>query len=368
MISAPLHCQPIPTLGSMAGRVVETLGELRLPDLKELAILVGVKVRGTSWSVCCPPSGNKADIQDAVCTALHNRDSVAKLGLSTLKDVAELMNVKVPGSSWARCCPPKGCKADIVQALLSPLQVGDESKHDADATYGVTAMNLDGSSSQYLRRNSVPAFVSQFVTADTALAALTELPIRNSAADDIQSALVAAHATDFQIFTHKFRHADRAALVWDAKRWQWDGKQSVESNVGKYVALQLTEVVDKHEGVAATKLLLVGVHLPHKSGKRVAHGLLRKYTEEAASEVDAVCVVGDFNAKPQVVSADILPGFSLAINDTSIATTTGRRSIDNVGVTECGVLAHRVGSLRVFSDTTKANHFPLRSELQRLPL
>ena len=43
------------------------LENLKLDELKELCVAKGIKVAGKGWPICCPPTGCKADIVNALC-------------------------------------------------------------------------------------------------------------------------------------------------------------------------------------------------------------------------------------------------------------------------------------------------------------
>ena len=103
------------------GHDADSYGAMTVTDLKALAAERGVKVAGVGWPVCCPPSGNKADIVSALLrhgeAASARQSGYDGMGVVELKSEAERLGVKQPGVGWATCCPPDGNKAAILAAL-----------------------------------------------------------------------------------------------------------------------------------------------------------------------------------------------------------------------------------------------------------
>ena len=54
-------------MASLTPLTREELVELKLDKLQALAIRLGIKTVGSGWSKCCPPTGHKADIINAIC-------------------------------------------------------------------------------------------------------------------------------------------------------------------------------------------------------------------------------------------------------------------------------------------------------------
>jgi hypothetical protein len=124
---------------------------------------------------------------------------------------------------------------------------------------------------------------------------------------------------DFTSDVTRFGGSDTTVLAW-ADSWWITDEGLMESSYGKYAAAMLT---DGHR-----KVFLVGVHLPHKGGKRRAYDALHSLLTDATSEYgcDEIVVAGDFNASPSVIEAE----FGEFVSPLIYSSTTERgRCIDN---------------------------------------
>jgi hypothetical protein len=117
--------------------IMADLETMTLKQLQEVAVERAIKVSGTGWSTCCPPSGKKDDILAALRRRLSQQqpesepespgmeareeaevaDQYGSMTVVELKAEAERQGVKQAGVGWPTCCPPDGNKADIIAAL-----------------------------------------------------------------------------------------------------------------------------------------------------------------------------------------------------------------------------------------------------------
>ncbi|PAA65713.1 hypothetical protein BOX15_Mlig011052g1 [Macrostomum lignano] len=102
---------------------------------------------------------------------------------------------------------------------------------------------------------------------------------------------------------------------------------------GRYLAVKL-----KHKETGMT-LMYFSVHLPHKSNREKAYGILHEAIVSYGQDVDSVMIGGDWNMKPNEIleKFDNTPAkgkenleFKLALSsDVPGGTSTGGRTIDN---------------------------------------
>lgn len=173
---------------------------------------------------------------------------------------------------------------------------------------------------------------------------------------------------------------DNTGVLWDKDIWdQLNGNDDVVehyySKFGRYNAVKLTHRTSKK------KILMIGVHLPHKGreAKANAYRLLAKFMEDDGADCDAVVVSGDFNSPPKKVLDDILPkGYTLACNNNSrgaLGSTFSAKKqgkfIDNVAISDDnGFLAHRQrqggadGDLTLFRDIKTFDHHPFVENME----
>ena len=89
---------------------------LDLDVLKEAAEKRGIKKEGSGWAICCPPQGCKADIIRSICAADGDAAALEEMTIPHLKGLAERLDIKKEGESWTTLCGGDS-KAHIVDAI-----------------------------------------------------------------------------------------------------------------------------------------------------------------------------------------------------------------------------------------------------------
>lgn len=83
-------------------------------SLEIIAIVMHIKRDRIGWARCCPLRGSKSDLVTSFVKAWH----LAKLDVEEIQSMAMAMGVKHHKVDWAVCCPPFGDKEDVIRAIL----------------------------------------------------------------------------------------------------------------------------------------------------------------------------------------------------------------------------------------------------------
>lgn len=107
--------------------------------LEVIAVVMAIKRERVGWARCCPLRGSKTDIVSSLVKAW----TLAKLGMGELQAIAIAKGIKNERVEWALCCPPFGDREDVIRAVLRAEALQDRAVARAAALRVMTQAELE---------------------------------------------------------------------------------------------------------------------------------------------------------------------------------------------------------------------------------
>jgi hypothetical protein len=149
-------------------------------------------------------------------------------------------------------------------------------------------------------------------------------------------------------FTYHGNAANKIVQVWDKEKFSFNRIDAVDVS-RYYIGVPLMQRNDEKN------MLHVSVHLPNKSGRKVAMDTVKRYIYDASvsNKFDSIHLHGDFNISSSEVSSSF-PGMHAAIPVRCVTTAAGR-NIDNIVVPG----SWGVNKYDIYKSHQPYTHFPI---------
>jgi tetratricopeptide (TPR) repeat protein len=133
-----------------------TLRSMNKADLEKLAVRVGLKKKGVGFPTCCPPTGNRLDIINALSRSgllsdVPTEEGLRNKGIKELADEAVSRGLKENGVTWKDTCGGY-TKDNIIALLLGHLHEDSLELSETDATMFENVIRLCSSRDEAEKR------------------------------------------------------------------------------------------------------------------------------------------------------------------------------------------------------------------------